>query len=221
MMRVIVYVEGPSDKLAMEEVLRALVVQKYTAGVQIEFFEAPAGDKKESVVIRVPQKAVNLLRNDPSAIVIAMPDLSPKNKGCPHETVEELKAGIMANFDRALKKHGIDDVRIRDRFKVHCFKHDLEALLLACEDELKLRLNADKLLLTWHTPVEDQNHVRYPGIVVDELFNLHGAVYKGTVDAPLILGMAGLHHLVDNCPQCFKPFVEYLESLTPSSGGAG
>ncbi len=32
-----------------------------------------------------------------------MPDLYPKNKAFPHETVDELKAGVQANFETALR----------------------------------------------------------------------------------------------------------------------
>jgi hypothetical protein len=37
--------------------------------------------------------------------------------------------------------------------------------------------------------------------------------YKGTIDAPLILGNSNYTTIAQRCPQCFKPFVEYLESL--------
>jgi phenylpyruvate tautomerase PptA (4-oxalocrotonate tautomerase family) len=70
-----VYVEGPSDKAAMEALLRNLIAEKSGQGIAIRFFEAPSGDKKESVVKRVPERAVSILRNVPNSVVIAMPDL--------------------------------------------------------------------------------------------------------------------------------------------------
>jgi hypothetical protein len=214
-MRDSVYVEGPSDKRALEELLRPLIETKAMEGVRILFFEAPSGDKKESVVTRVPQRAVSILRNNPEDIVVAMPDLHPKNKGCKHETPDELYAGIVAISKRALKKAGLNDVRIERRFKVFCFKYDLEALVLACDDALKLRLDTDNLKVSWRRPVEDQNDVRYPKIVLKELFEQHEHRYQETVDGPLILGLTGLDHIVEACPQCFKPFVEFLERLVP------
>ena len=45
-MRVIVYVEGPSDKAAMNALLEPLLEQKRQEGISIEFFETPAGDRK-------------------------------------------------------------------------------------------------------------------------------------------------------------------------------
>ncbi len=57
-MRVIVYVEGPSDKRAMEGLLKPLLDRKSQQGVRIEFYESPKGDKKESVLTRVPRRAV-------------------------------------------------------------------------------------------------------------------------------------------------------------------
>ena len=48
-MRVIVYVEGPSDKAAMNALLEPLLEQKRQEGISIEFFKTPAGDRKASV----------------------------------------------------------------------------------------------------------------------------------------------------------------------------
>ena len=42
---VIVYVEGRSDRLAMEVLLKPLLQQKIQKGVAIRFFEAPKGDR--------------------------------------------------------------------------------------------------------------------------------------------------------------------------------
>ena len=47
-MKVIVYVEGPSDKLAMEALLKPLMDEKQDRGVGITFAEASGGDKKKS-----------------------------------------------------------------------------------------------------------------------------------------------------------------------------
>jgi hypothetical protein len=70
-----------------------------------------------------------------------MPDLYPKHKSFTHETAEEMFEGILKNFEAALiKKTGSVDKQIFDRFRVFCFKHDLEALVLAAEGGLKSRL---------------------------------------------------------------------------------
>ena len=157
-MRVVVYVEGPSDRAAMIALLAPLLEQKRQEGIGIDFFESPEGDKKTSVLTKVPKRAAVIIRNDSSAIVVAMPDLYPKNKGFTHETFEELQAGILKNFADALQAKGRKiDARLRERFKVFCFKHDLEALLLAAKGALGDRLGVTSLKVTWEIPVEDQN----------------------------------------------------------------
>jgi hypothetical protein len=215
-MNVCVFVEGSSDKLCMETLLKPLIERKEGEGVGISFFEAPKGDKKKSVLGKVPLKAVNILRNDHTAIVVAMPDLYPRNKAFPHETFEELKEGILRIFRGALQeKTGTLDQRIVERFTVFCFKHDLEALILACEDSLASRLGTRTLRRTWRLPVEDQNHDHPPKRVVQELFDSHGDAYDQTVDGPMILRGEEYQNLADRCPQCFQPFVRFLESCHP------
>ncbi len=47
MKRVIIYVEGRSDKDAMTALLQRLIEQKRQEGMSIEFFEAPGGDREK------------------------------------------------------------------------------------------------------------------------------------------------------------------------------
>jgi hypothetical protein len=214
-MRVCIYVEGPSDKAAMEALLRPLIEQQRQAGISIDFFETPAGDRKTSVLTKIPQKAVSILANDPAAIVVALPDLYPGNKAFPHQTVAELTVGIQRNFEMALLSKGLaDDVRIQERFKVFCFKHDLEALLLAAQRALAHRLGIKSIAVTWRIPVEDQNQDNPPKRIVESLFTERGKRYRDTVDASIILGACQYQEIADRCPQCFRPFVEFLASLT-------
>jgi hypothetical protein len=121
--------------------------------------------------------------------------------------------GITANFTAAVARVGLDDERLKQRFKVFCFKHDLEVLILACEEQLKARLGVDELEVIWTKPVEDQNDIRYPKRVVGELFERYKSRYEPAVDAPLILGAADLERVIEACPQCFAPFVEFLVRL--------
>ncbi|HEX8651911.1 MAG TPA: DUF4276 family protein [Pyrinomonadaceae bacterium] len=214
MKEVMVYVEGPSDKAAMQALLRPLLEQKQQEGTTINFFESPVGDKKESVLMKVPIRAANIILNDPYSIVVAMPDLYPKNKAFPHETVDQLVHGILQNFSDALRmKKAQDDTRLKERFKVFCFKYELEALVLAAEDSLKNRLGANSLNVTWQIPVEDQNHDLPPKRIIESLFEKYGKRYTETVDAPLILSKCLYQDIADRCFQCFKPFVEFLVSL--------
>ena len=213
-MKLMVYVEGPSDRAAMLALLAPLLEKKRQEGISIDFFESPEGDKKMSVLTKVPKRAAAIVRNDPSAVVVAIPDLYPKNKAFPHETFGELQAGILKNFEDALQARGRrGDARLKERFKVFCFKYDLEALVLAAEEALKDRLGAKSLSVTWRIPVEDQNHNRPPKHIVEELFTKHGKRYQATVDAPLILGASHYQEISERCVQCFKPFVQFLASL--------
>ncbi|HAG83434.1 MAG TPA: hypothetical protein DCL61_20375 [Cyanobacteria bacterium UBA12227] len=220
-MRVIIYVEGSSDKDALEALLAPLIAAKYQQGVGIEFFPVKGsnnqrgGDAKEDLVTKFPLKAVSILRNEADAIVILLPDLYPKNKGFTHETFQELKAGIINKFEQSLSSKGIEDERIKKRFQVFCLKYELEALILAAESELANRLEVNPLRITWKVPVEDQNHGYPPSKLLEKLFEDCGKTYKKTVDASIILGMESVSYqaIAERCHQCFKPFVEFLEGL--------
>jgi len=214
---VIVYVEGPSDKLGMEALLWPLLEERRQAGVGIEFFESPKGDKKISLLTKVPVKAANILLNDPHALVVVLPDLCPRNKGFPHETTGELIDGIMASFRKALSDKGAgDQPTVENRFRVFCFKYDLEALLLAADEPLSRFLGLRSLPRHWRVPVEDQDHERPPRMIVEELFLAHGRRYRDTLHAPPILGRANYLELAGRCKQCFRPFVEFLTQTGPA-----
>lgn len=218
-MKVLIYVEGPSDKLAMEALFSSLINKKYQQGISIEFFpvkgsdNSRGGDAKKDLLTKTPTTAINILRNQPDAIVVIVPDLYPRNKGFTHETVQELENGILNNFHQALTSKGIDDNRLRERFKVFCFKHDLEVLILAAEQQLKSVLGVNELPMTWRIPVEEQNHDTPPKRIVEAIFKECGKSYQGSVDAPKILGSATYQDIAELCPQAFKPFVEFLENL--------
>jgi len=212
--RVIIYVEGPSDKLAMLALLRPLIESKRQEGILIDFVETPAGDRKKSVLTKVPRRAASIIANDPDAIVVALPDLYPKNKAFPHETVAELVAGIQRAFLQSLTLKTSSTINTcQDRFRVFCFKHDMEALVLASEENLRSRLQIANLRRVWRVPVEDQNHNLPPKRVVEGLFQHCRKRYRDTVDAPVILGSSNYGTIAERCPQCFKPFVNFLSSL--------
>ncbi|WP_341730415.1 DUF4276 family protein [Microcoleus sp. EPA2] len=218
-MRVIIYVEGTSDKNAMEALLEKLIEKKSEEGVSINFFAIKGpkndrgGDAKKELLLNAPTKAVNILCNNPNSIAIILPDLYPRNKGFPHETFQQLEAGIMKNFSHALQKKGIQDERLQERFKVFCFKYEMEALILAAESALRDKLGVTSLAVTWTIPVEDQNHDRPPSEIVEQLFRDSGKKYDKRVDPQLILRDTSYQEIADKCPQCFKPFVEFIEGI--------
>jgi hypothetical protein len=166
---------------------------------------------------KTPSKALNILRNDPYAIVIALPDLYPPNVFCAHTTFDELRDALRQEFERIRQRKNIDDTRLSERFRVFCFKHDLEALVLAAEEQLASRLGIPSVTCNWIKPVEDQDHNIPPKRIVERLFETHGNRYRDTIDAPWILGAAHYPEIATACPQCFKPFVDYLESLLSSN----
>jgi len=211
--KVLVYVEGPSDKAALNVLLNPLIEEKSRNGTAIYFFETPAGDRKESLLSKVPLKAANILVNDPSAVVVVLPDLFPYNKCFRHENVNELMQGVQDRFLHALVSRAGENSSIyQDRFKVFCFKHDMEVLLLASTDALKKYLGATRLP-DWKTPFEEINNAKPPKTIITDLFIKHGKRYKDTVDAPLVLQSVSYQELTEKCFQCFKPFIDFLHTL--------
>jgi hypothetical protein len=144
---------------------------------------------------------------------VAIPDLYPKNKGFQHEDFKQLEEGIRKVLSEAMKAKRIEDRRINDRFKVFCFKHDLEALLLASEEALKDRLATRSLRRSWRIPVEDQDHDYPPKRIVEDLFRKNGKRYVSTVDAPVIMHASRYQDVSEKCFQCFKPFIKFLTNL--------
>jgi hypothetical protein len=212
--RVYVYVEGPSDKAALEALLAPLLRQLRERGVHVTIFGEASGDRKKAILLKVPDRAVNILQSQSRSIVVAMPDLYPKNRGFPHTTSSELSAGLLKSFRAAVRRKKIrKGEELERRFKVFCFKHDMEALILAAYEPLKAHLRSPSLKRTWRLAVEDVNHDHPPKRVVEEVFQGCGQRYKDTVDAPVILAASQYSEIADACPQCFKPFVDFLASV--------
>src|SRR5882724_2418443 len=103
-MRVIIYVEGRSDRDAMERHLAGLIDNRQAKGIAVEFFDIPpSGHNKRVLLKTVPVKAANILGHDPEALVVALPDLYPRDVLFPHSTFAELEAGLKARFAEALR----------------------------------------------------------------------------------------------------------------------
>lgn len=209
MTEVFVYVEGPSDQLGMRELFAEVMAFVTDQGSTLDFFPL---NGKEPLLNKGPVRAINILRNRPRSHVFLVPDLYPPNKPFRHETYVELRDELRRRFDSELLRKRCDQ-RLADRFFVHCFKFDLEALLLASEDALLARLAKTQFSQSWTRPVEDQNHRTPPKRIVEALFHDAGMKYKDTADAPWILRRSEYRALVERCSQNFKPFVEDLSRI--------
>lgn len=212
-MKILVYVEGPSDRGGLEAILGPVIEAGRSRGVGISFH--PQGGKTK-ILEEVPRKAADHLSDRPGDLVIALPDLYPMAPyaGGPnaHESFEELEVLLRGRFEARASKLALPD-GVRSRFRVHCLKHDLEVLLLAAPDSLRLRLRtSDVMKKAWRVPVEDQNDERPPKRVVEKLFDKYRrkGQYVDTVDAPWILERADLAAVQRACPQRFAPFVATL-----------
>ncbi len=214
-MKVLVYVEGPSDKAALEALLQPIIRQGRDLGVGISFH--PQGSKS-SILDNVPRIAADHLADRPGHRVIALPDLYPmrvyKGTKNEHGSPKELERLLRDRFLKRAKKSGVAK-EVLGYFLVYCLKHDLEALILASPAELRQRLGTkDALKGAWRKPVEDQDDDEPPKRVVERLFKKYKKrKYRDTVDAPWILDQADLSDVERECAQQFALFVAKLRKL--------
>lgn len=218
-MKVLVYVEGPSDRLGMKALFRAIIEEGKQRGVGIQFFDE---NGKASILKNVPSKAALYLRSNPGDWVVAVPDLHPMQAygGTPnaHASAADLRRLLEQRFEQAAAKHGVQEPA-RSQFRAFCFQHDVEALLLAMPAVLRERLRTrDGIEGQWRKPVETQNGDRPPKRVIEDLFTRYGkkTKYRDTVDLPWLLERADLAALEQACPQQFAPFARFLrERVAP------
>lgn len=174
MSEVFVYVEGPSDQLGMRQLFTDVMEIAKQKGRMVDFFvDFFPLNGKEPLLNKGPIKAINILRNRPNSYVFLVPDLYPPNKPFAHINFAELKDHLKKRFDEELQRKRCDN-RLADRFFVHCFKYDLEALVLASEKALLARLEKPQFSQSWTKPVENQNHNKPPKRIVEGLFRDSG-----------------------------------------------
>jgi len=214
--RVLVYVEGPSDRAALETLLKSVLNDARQNGVGIQFLPQQG---KAAILKHSGMKAADHLSEHPEDWVFALPDLHPMAQydgtDDEHRTFDQLAQVIRARFEARARKVGLDE-SVYPRFRVHCLKHDLEALLLAVPELLRQRLGTkDALKGHWRIPVEDQNGEKPPKRIVEELFKKYRPRpgYVETADAPWILGKASLDDIEKACRQRFAPFATELKSI--------
>lgn len=219
-MKVLVYVEGRSDQLALNALLRSLLAEGQRRRVGIQFL--PLGGKAQ-ILNTSAIKAAGHLAENPEDWVFVLPDLYPMaiydDTPNEHGSFADLERLLMARFATAARRHRVTPAA-QPHFRVHCLKHDLEVLLLASPDELRQRLGTDHALGNWRSPIEDQNDRQPPKRVIEALFKKyrHKPDYVETIDAPWILERASLNVILDRCPQRIAPFVNELRQIVESAG---
>ncbi len=194
-MKVWIYVEGDSDRLALKTLWKNWCDRLRTAGHGIEIF--PLADKSR-FFHRIGPLAARRLCDNSEDIVIGLPDLYPNQEYIAtrfkHANMTELESVQRIEVSNALQdKFGIRSQQVGqllERFLPSALKHDLEMLLLAAQRELRLFLGTPDRLGKWRSPVEDQNQERPPKRIVEELFRTKSKAkraYRETKDASAIL----------------------------------
>jgi len=218
--KILVHVEGPSDRDGLGKLLFSLVSEGAKKHIGIRFL--PLGGKVE-VLDKGPMKAASHLAEHPTDWVFLLPDLYPMSKfdgtANAHRSFEELRQLLTKRF-QSHPDHARIPKGARSHFRVHCLKHDLEALLLAAPSALSKRLRTeDAMRGRWRIPVEDQDDQEPPKKVVADLFRQYSRQrYTDTVDAPWILERAKLEEIVQACPQQFAPLVQDLRTALGIAG---
>jgi hypothetical protein len=191
-MHVWIYVEGESDKLALEALWAAWMKQLKQEGKGIRI--VPLDDKKR-LLSRMGARAAEKLFASSSDLVVGLPDLYPclefNNSRFAHGNLEELHDLQVREVAKALKDvYQVDASTYLSRFLPAALKHDLEVLLLAAESRMKEYLSHPRSLGSWQVPVENQNQSRPPKRVVEEIFRTRSSdrkCYRDTIHAPAIL----------------------------------
>jgi hypothetical protein len=192
-MKVWVFVEGESDKIALNTLWTSwrLELGRKGWGIQIH----PLDDKSR-YFRKIGPRAAEKMVHDDRDLVVGLPDLYPNgaysHTEFKHDDLSELKAvqtrlvrdALQTVFELSPK----NAQSTLARFFPSALKHDLEVLLLAAVDELRQTLGTEETLGGWRHPVEDQNQQRPPKYVVEELFRTKkGRCYRDTVHAKVVL----------------------------------
>lgn len=209
-MKVVVYVEGTSDKSGLQALLKPIIGEASRRKIGISF--SPQ-EGKAAILDSVPGTAARHLLKHREDWVFALPDLYPMAY-YGHGSFAEMSRSLRDRFREHAAQIQLPEADHR-RFRVHCLKHDLESLILAAPDVLRRRLGTqDALRGAWRQPVEDQNDRKPPKYVVQELFKKYRKKpgYEPS-DTTWILSKARLEEVEAACPQHFAPFLRELRAI--------
>jgi hypothetical protein len=226
-MKIWVFVEGESDRLALAALWSAWSEALHQSGWGIRV--VPLQDKSR-YFRKIGPHAAQKLAEGPRDLVVGLPDLYPNR---PYEGTEFEHRDLVGlqNVQKQLVSKGLhqvygemDSVKTMQRFFPSALKHDLEMLLLASADPLRLRLKTKDSLGNWRKPPEDQNQDKPPKRVVEDLFRTKlGRAYLDTTDAAAILRNTTLRDVIFDgrgtlqCP-AFRSAVDWVVEQTGVAG---
>ena len=139
-----------------------------------------------------------------------VPDLTPPNKGFPHTTEREMTEGVRAEFDAVLRRKGEGDPGCR--VVSESSASSTSSRCSARGRGAARSPGCPESVCRWKRPPELQNHGEPPKDVIERLFREHGRSFRPILAATEVLRGADYVRLKKDCPQCFAPFVEWLES---------
>ncbi|MHC4477437.1 MAG: DUF4276 family protein [Planctomycetota bacterium] len=194
-MKVWVYVEGESDRKALEALWESWRNQLRGAGHGISIITLV---DKARFLGKIGARAGEKLCNNNADIVIGLPDLYPTREyqgtAFEHSDLADLKRIQKGAVLRALQEtFGLRIDRAKEllaRFYPCALKYDLEMLLLAAKEQLRSYLRTPDQLGRWRNPVEDQDQDDPPKRIVEQLFRTKSATkraYRDTKDASAVL----------------------------------
>ncbi|MCK4658411.1 MAG: DUF4276 family protein [Phycisphaerae bacterium] len=192
-MKVWVYVEGESDRLALDALWGTWNQQLRQAKHHIHVIPL---ENKSKFFKSIGPRAAEKICNNSNDLVVGLPDLYPNREfettKYKHDNLEQLQECQRRLAKRALRDDfGVSKPKLDlllDRFFPTALKHDLEMLLLASREQLTTVLGAKENLGEWTEPVEDQNQQNPPKHVVEKLFREKAKeAYRDTNHAPAVL----------------------------------
>lgn len=225
-MKLWMFVEGESDRIALNTLWATWRVSLQTVGWGIQIIVL---DSKSKFFRKIGHRAAEKLMNNEDDLVVGLPDLYPNheyiNSEYRHADLAELKMVQTRLVEKALTDvfhmSQMEREEALKRFLPTAFKHDMEMLLLAAREELRVVLGTHENLGNWLHPVEEQNQMKPPKYVVDGLFHAKkGTRYRDTIHAKAVLGRVAdirtiLYHNGNQlqCPR-FKELMDWIGTKT-------
>ncbi|MDD5559592.1 hypothetical protein [Candidatus Methylomirabilis sp.] len=221
-MKVWVYVEGESDRIALNALWAKWRTALRQAGWGVQLIPL---DDKSRFFRKIGPHATEKLLADPLDLVVGLPDFYPNQPfvGTPnqHATVNDLVNLQRKLVQDTITQKGLDAANLIQRFHPSSLTHDLEMLLLAARDQLRAHLGTSDHLGHWRHPVEDQNQDQPPKRVVQTLYlRKKGRAYRDTKDAAAVLGtvtdLQQILHSESGQLQCpvFKNMLDWIGTKT-------